>query len=142
MEAYKGTQVVNGTWGEVWINSRYLAEVVSLKATITLDKTEVKHNKQLAKDYKVMAMTCKGSIKMHKVDSYFLKEMAAEIKQGKQPVFTIESKLHDPDSIGEERIVIRDATFDTLNLIDWEVGKVGDDSYNFTFSDYDIVETM
>ena len=63
MEAYKGTQVVNGTWGEVWINSRYLAEVVSLKATITLDKTEVKHNKQLAKDYKVMAMTCKAALK-------------------------------------------------------------------------------
>ena len=68
--------------------------------------------------------------------------MAEEIKQGKQPVFTIESKLHDPNAIGEERIVIRDATFDTLNLIDWEAGKVGEDSYNFTFSEFEIVETI
>lgn len=142
MEARRGTKVVNGTWGEVWVNSHYIAEIVSLKATVTIEKEEVKFNKQLTKEYKTKSLTCKGSIKMHKVDSHFLKEMAAEIKQGKQPVFTIESKVHDPDSIGEERIVIRDATFDTLNLIDWEVGKIGDDSYNFTFSDYEIVETM
>ena len=142
MQQYKDGQVINGTWGEVWVNSHYLAEVVSLKATITLDKTEIKHTKRLTKGYKVMSMTCKGSIKLHKVDSYFLKEMAEEIKQGKQPVFTIESKLHDPNAIGEERIVIRDATFDTLNLIDWEAGKVGEDSYNFTFSEFEIVETI
>lgn len=142
MQNYKDGQVINGTWGEVWVNSHYLAEVVSLKATITLDKTEIKHIKRLTKGYKVMSMTCKGSIKLHKVDSYFLKEMAEEIKQGKQPVFTIESKLHDPNAIGEERIVIRDATFDTLNLIDWEAGKVGEDSYNFTFSEFEIVESI
>ena len=142
MQNYKDGQVINGTWGEVWVNSHYLAEVVSLKATITLDKTEIKHTKRLTKGCKVMSMTCKGSIKLHKVDSYFLKEMAEEIKQGKQPVFTIESKLHDPNAIGEERIVIRDATFDTLNLIDWEAGKVGEDSYNFTFSEFEIVESI
>ena len=127
MQNYKDGQVINGTWGEVWVNSHYLAEVVSLKATITLDKTEIKHTKRLTKGYKVMSMTCKGSIKLHKVDSYFLKEMAEEIKQGKQP---------------EERIVISDATFDTLNLIDWEAGKVGEDSYNFTFSEFEIVESI
>lgn len=142
MQNYKDGQVINGTWGEVWVNSHYLAEVVSLKATITLDKAEIKHTKRLTKGYKVMSMTCKGSIKLHKVDSYFLKEMAEEIKQGKQPVFTIESKLHDPNAIGEERIVIRDATFDSLNLIDWEAGKVGEDSYNFTFSEFEIVEAI
>lgn len=142
MQDYKGNQVINGTYGEVWVNSNYLAEVVSLKATVTLDKTEIKKIKKLAKTYKTMSMTCKGSIKLHKVDSYFLKEMSEEIKQGKQPVFTIESKVHDPDSKGEERIVIHDATFDTLNLIDWEAGKVGEDSYNFTFSEWTIMATI
>lgn len=142
MENFKGRQAINGTHGEIWVNSKYFAEVLSLKAQITLDKTEVKRVKHLEKDYKVMSMTCKGSVKFHKVNSYFLKAMSEEIKQGKQPVFTIESKLNDPDSNGEERIVIRDATFDTLNLIDWEAGKVGEDSYNFTFSEWDIMETI
>ena len=142
MQDFKGKKVINGTHGEVWINSVPFAEVKSLKATVTLDKTEIKRVKHLEKDYKVMSMTCKGSVKFHKVDSYFLKVMSKEIKQGKQPEFTIESKLNDPDSNGEERIVIRDATFDTLNLIDWEAGKTSEDPYNFTFSEWEIIETI
>lgn len=142
MQDYKDYQVINGTHGEVWVNSHYLAEVISLKAQVTLDKTEIKHIKRLTKGYKVMSMTCKGSIKLHKVDSFFLKAMVDEIKQGKQPVFTISSKLNDPNSIGEERVIIRDATFDTLNLIDWEAGKVGEDAYNFTFSEFEITEAI
>lgn len=142
MENFKGKQVINGTHGEVWINSVPFAEVQSLKATVTLDKTEIKRVKHLEKDYKVMSMTCKGSVKFHKVNSYFLKAMSEEFKQGKQPEFTIESKLNDPDSNGEERIVIRNAIFDTLNLIDWEAGKVSEDPYNFTFSEWTVMKTI
>lgn len=142
MENFKDNQVINGTHGEVWINSKYFAEAQSLKATVTLDKTEIKRIKRLAKGYKVMSMTCKGSIKFHKVESYLLKEINKEISQGKQPVFTIESKLNDPDSNGEERVVIRDATFDAMDIINWEAGKVSEEAYNFTFSEWDIVETI
>lgn len=142
MQNFKDNQVINGTHGEVWVNSNYLAEVQSLKATVTLDKTEIKRVKRLAKGYKVMSMTCKGSIKLHKVDSYFLKGMSEKMKQGKQPIFTIESKVHDPDSNGEERVVIRDATFDALDIINWEAGKVTEEAYNFTFSEWEIVETI
>lgn len=142
MENFKGKQVINGTHGEVWINSVPFAEIQSLKATVTLDKTEIKRVKHLEKDYKVMSMTCKGSVKFHKVNSYFLKAMSEEFKQGKQPEFTIESKLNDPDSNGEERIVIRNAIFDTLNLIDWEAGKVSEDPYNFTFSEWTVMKTI
>ena len=39
MQDYKDYQVINGTHGEVWVNSHYLAEVISLKAQVTLDKT-------------------------------------------------------------------------------------------------------
>lgn len=142
MQNYEAKQTINGTHGEVWVNSHYLAEVISLKAQYTLDKTEIKRVKHLSKAYKVMSITGKGSIKLHKVDSYFLKAMAEDIQAGKQPVFSIESKLNDPDAKSEERIVIRDATFDTLNLIDWEAGKVGEDSYNFTFSEFEIMESI
>lgn len=142
MENFKGKQVINGTHGEVWINSVPFAEIQSLKATVTLDKTEIKRVKHLEKDYKVMSMTCKGSVKFHKVNSYFLKAMSEEFKQGKQPEFTIESKLNDPDSNGEERVVIRNAIFDTLNLIDWEAGKVSEDPYNFTFSEWTVMKTI
>ena len=45
-----------------------------------------------------------------------------------------------PDASGSERIVIKDATFDSLILADWEVDKMGDESYSFTFSDWDLLD--
>ena len=51
--------------------------------------------------------------------------MNDNIKAGKQTVVTIVSVLDDKDAIGSERIVIKDATFDSLILADWEVDKMG-----------------
>ena len=62
------------------------------------------------------------------------------IKAGKQTVVTIVSVLDDKDAIGSERIVIKDATFDSLILADWEVDKMGEESYSFTFSDWDLLD--
>ena len=62
------------------------------------------------------------------------------IKAGKQTVVTIVSVLDDKDAIGSERIVIQDATFDSLILADWEVDKMGEESYSFTFSDWDLLD--
>ena len=50
------------------------------------------------------------------------------------------SVLDDKDAIGSERIVIKDATFDSLILADWEVDKMGEESYSFTFSDWDLLD--
>ena len=60
------------------------------------------------------------------------------IKAGHQTVCTIVGKLSDPDAIGDERVVVRDATFDKLTLMDWEAKKLTEDDYDFTFTDYDI----
>lgn len=49
------------------------------------------------------------------------------------------SKLDDPDAVGAEQIIIRDATFDSLTLVDWEAKKLVEDDYDFTFTDYDII---
>lgn len=49
--------------------------------------------------------------------------------------------MSDPDAIGAERVVIRDATFDSLTLMDWEAKKLTDESYDFTFTDFDLLET-
>lgn len=134
-------QVMNGTHGELWIDGDYMAQVTEFKATVTLDKSEINIVKELAKQFKVTGYTCKGSIKMNKISSYFIQKMNANMKAGKQTICTIISKLSDPDAIGTERIVIKDAVFDELHLADWAAKKNGEESYNFTFSDWDILDT-
>lgn len=140
-EAFNSQQVMSGTQGEVWINDKYMAQVTAFKAEVTLTKEEVNQVKKMAKQYKVTGWEGKGNVKMNHMSSYFLDLMADNIKNAKQTVVTIVAKLDDPDAIGAERVIIRDATFDKLTLMDWEAKKLTTDDYDFTFSDFDLLDT-
>lgn len=134
--------VINGTWGECWINEDYVAEVSGLNAKVTLSKADVSFTRDLWKRSKVTGMEGKGTLKLHKISSRMAILMKDNIKQGKQTVCTIISKLADPDALGAERVVLKDVTFDELTLVDWEVKKNGEQSIPFTFSGYDFLDLI
>lgn len=138
MDTMNAQQVMSGTEGQVWIDGDYMAQVTAFKAEVNLIKEEVNQVKKRGKQYKVTGWEGKGTLKMNHVSSYMIQKMADNIKSGHQTVCTIIGKLSDPDSIGDERVVIRDATFDKLTLMDWEAKKLAEESYDFTFTDYDI----
>lgn len=142
MDSYNPEQVMNGTWGEVWINGEYLAEVTAFEAKVTLTKADVNMTRKLSKGYKVTGYEGKGTVKLNKVTSFFLKLTNDNIKAGKQTSVTIISKLDDPDALGPERVVIKDATFDEIALANWEAKKNGEESIPFTFSDWDIQDCV
>lgn len=141
MDAMNAQNVMSGTEGEVWIDGQYMAQVTAFKATVNLIKEEVNQVKKRGKQYKVTGWEGKGNIKMNHVSSYFINKMSENIKNGHQTVCTIIGKLSDPDAVGDERVVIRDATFDKLDLMDWEAKKLTEDDYDFTFTDYDILDS-
>ena len=64
---YSPEKTINGTFGELWIDDYYLAEVTALEAKVSLEKSEVNMVGKLAKGYKVTGMDCKGTIKFNKV---------------------------------------------------------------------------
>jgi len=41
MDKFSAHQVINGTWGEVWIDGTYMAEVTAFEAKVTLEKADV-----------------------------------------------------------------------------------------------------
>ena len=125
-------RVMNGKYADLYIDGDLMAEATAFKAEVTLTKEEVKMLRHVGKGYKVTGYDCKGQLKLHKVSSYMIKKM--------KTVVTIVSVLDDKDAIGSERIVIKDATFDSLILADWEVDKMGEESYSFTFSDWDLLD--
>ena len=140
MENFNAAQVMSGTQGEIWIDGQYMAEVTAFKAEIKLVKEEVNQVKRMFKQYKVTGCEGSGNVKMNHVSSFFIQLMSENIKNARQTTCTIIAKLDDPDSIGAERIVIRDATFDKLTLMDWEAKKLTSDDYDFTFTDFDILD--
>lgn len=140
MENMEAKKVMYGTYGDMWIDGDKIAEVEELKATLSADKVEVKMAGYMTKGYKVVGYTGKGSFKVHKVSSYFIKKLAPSIKQGKQVTCTIISKVADPDSVGTERVSITGVLIDSVDLVNWSIGKIGEESYNFTFEDYDLLD--
>lgn len=140
-ESFDAQQVMSGTQGEMWIDDEYMAQVTSFKAEVNLIKEEVHQVKRMGKQYKITGWEGKGNVKMNHMSSYFINLMAENIKNAHQTIVTIVAKLDDPDAIGSERVVIRDATFDKLTLMDWQAKKLTEDDYDFTFTDFEILDS-
>lgn len=142
MDKYTADQVVNGTWGEMWLDGNYMAETTALQAKVTLTKTSVDICRKLVAGQKVTGMELKGTVKLNKVTSAMIKANGANIKAGKTPEHTIISNLEDPQALGAERIVLKGVVFDELTLIDWEAKKNGEESIPFTFQDWDLLDVI
>ena len=71
-------------------------------------------------------------------------KLAEYIKDGKTPYFTIISKLADPDALNAqaERIKFTGVTFDEVTLVDFENGKLGEESYPFEYEDFEFLDTI
>ena len=141
MNSYNPEQVMIGTQGELWIDGEYIAQVTAFKAKVKLNKEKVDQVKKMFTGYKPTGYEGSGTIKLNHVSSFFVEKMSANMKAAKQTKCTIIAKLDDPDAVGAERIVVRDATFDEMTLMDWTAKKLVEESYDFTFTDYDILET-
>ncbi len=142
VKAYRPEQVVNGTWGEIWVDGDYMAEITAFKAEIDIEYSDVNMTRRLAKAKKMVGYEGKGEIKLNKVTSRFTKLISDNLKKGKQTVVTIISKLDDPDAMGAERVVIKDATFEKLTLADWESKKNGEETQPFSFTDWDLLDLI
>ena len=139
---YNPEKTINGTFGSMWIDDYFMAEVTALEAKVSLEKTEVNQVGSLAKGYKVTGIDCKGTIKLNKVTSYFINLLSENIQAGKTTSCTIISKLDDPDSDGAERIKLTGCTFDELTLANWEAKKLGEESVPFSFTGWELLDTI
>lgn len=142
MLTYDAKNVINGTYGEIWCDSDYLAEAIGLEAKITLDKSEVNMCRKLSKGYKVTGSDGKGTLKMNKVSSYFIRKLGDAIKAGKTPTSEIITSLKDPDAFGTEKIKLTGVVFDELTLADWEAKKNGEESIPFTFDSFEVLDSI
>ena len=141
-KAYTANQVINGTFGEVWFDDDYLAEVVSGQAKVSLTYDDVKRARCLMVAKKLIKAEGKGSIKLNHVRSNIVKKTSDTIKSGKTPSFKIIMKLEDPDALGAERIVLYGCKLDELTLMDWENGKITEEALSFTYESYELLDVI
>lgn len=138
MTGMEENQVWLGSWGQVWVDGELLSEATAFRAEVTINYEDVQMCRNLMVGKKVTGLEGEGEITLHKVSSFVMNKVAADIKNGKVPDITIESSMQDPGGIGEERIAVKHVKFEKITLADWERGSIGEESYSFTFSDYEI----
>ena len=135
-------RVMAGTWGQVWLDGELVGECYGLQAKMAYDKENVALCGQMAGDKKVMGISGTGSLRMHKATSRMGQLLAEQIRAGKDPRFTILSKLADPDAYGAERVALYNVSFDDLTLADWEAKSVGKVEAPFTFTDFEYLDMV
>lgn len=140
MNNMASSNVFLGTWGEVWFDGQYMAEVTSFRAEVNISYEDIQRVRNLMTGKKMTGIEGEGEVTMHKVSSYVMNRVNDALKNGKAPSFTIISKLKDPDAIGAERIACYDCKFEKMTLADWERGNLGEESYSFTFEDWEILD--
>jgi hypothetical protein len=142
MKDFRTEQVINGTWGEIWYDGEYMAELISCKAEVNYKKSEIQQVQKMAAGQKITGLELKGEFKIHHVNSTVLKKEQKDVRGGKTPTHTIISNIDDPDALGAERITYFNCVLDKLVLADFESGKTGERTYSFTFDDWDVMEKI
>jgi len=135
-------RIINGTWGEVWLDGEYASECYGCKLAVKTNKEKIQMAGKMASDNKVTGIELTGSLKLHKCNSRMARLIGDKLKQGKDVRFTIISKLDDPDAYGAERVAVTGVSFDDLTIADWEVGKTGSTENPFTYTDYNYLDMI
>lgn len=139
---WKPEEVISGSWGQVWFDGEYMAEVTACKAEVGYKKTEVPQTCTMIPGQKITGLEPKGELKFNHVNSTVMKKEQEAIRGGKTAVHTIIIKVDDPDAHGAERVALYGCVFDKMILADFEANKLGERSYGFTFTDWDILESI
>ena len=140
--SFNAKNVINGTWGTVWLDGEEIGEMKSFQAKDEYQKEGVSQCGKMSTGYKITGVDGKGSMSFHKVNSRIAKKIGKQVREGKTPTFSFISKLADPDALGYERISYTGVVFDDLTLADFEVKVLGSVETPFSYEDYTFLDEI
>lgn len=136
----RANRIMSGTWGEVWLDGDYVGECYKFQAKWAANKEEIPMAGQMAIDTKTKSVKGTGSLGLYKVSSRMASKIGDAIQNGRDPRFTVISKLDDPDAGGAERVTLYNVSFDDLTLADWELAVIGKVECPFTFTKHKFLD--
>ncbi len=142
MRQFEANQVINGIFGDAWVDDDYLGEIISGKAEVEVTYSDISRARHLINGKKMSKAEGKGSVKLHHVRTNIAKKMSDAIKSGRTLSVKIIMRLEDPDALGAERVVLYGCKFNKATLMDWEAEKETEESYDFTFEDWDFLDLI
>lgn len=135
-------QVINGTFGKVYINGNKFAQIKSFEAKVTFDYEDIDISEDPGKHKKFMGWQGEGTMVFHKVDSSILKMVKDDLKKGKMPEIMIVGSVEDPAALGAERVQLNEVTLDEMTLLKYEMKTVGEEEVPFKFADFEPLDLI
>lgn len=137
---------ISGKEGMIWatINGKVkeLAEVRNFTATFDKTKAEFRSLGQRGTQYKATGWSGTGTMTVYYVSSDFIKMLVDYAKTGKDAYFNLTVKNDDPNSsVGAQKVTLGMVNIDGGDILKIDVdAEFLDTSFNFTFSEIDILE--
>jgi len=137
--AFEANEVINGLYGQVYDeNGKDIQGTQEFEANVEFEKGEIKQAGVFMTANKVLGGKGSGSMKLHKLDTRLQKKIA-DSPTGK---YNYMGKLADPTAKGEEAVLLIGVSFDSLPLMGYAIGELGEIDLDFTFDDYRYTQTI
>lgn len=140
--SWKPSHIMSGTFGKAWLDGELVFEAKACDASVEIQQEAVKQPGRLADGQKMVGYSGTGTLRISHVFSRAISKISAAIKTGVNPEFTLLSEVNDPAAFGAERVLLKGVQFTTLNLINWELGVVGEQEMPFIFTDWEPVSVV
>lgn len=139
MATLDGNEIINGRYGHVYDeNGEELQTTQEFEALVELNKEEINLPGQFLATHKVMGGVGSGSLTMLKVDSRLQKKIA----DNPTAKFVLRGVLNDPTSRGEEAVMLRGVSFDSIPLMSFAMDSNVEVELDFTFDSFQFMKTI
>ena len=139
-EILEAALVRSGTFGSLWLDGELVAECYGCQAKLNKTKEDVARCRTLVAGKKMTGLSGTGSVRIYNATSRLITAESAALKSGKDLRHTIITNLDDPDNPSNQRIALKEVSFDDLTLADWEAAKLGTIEAPFTFDDWEVID--
>lgn len=125
-------RILSGSFAEIWIDGSRVAEAQAIRLTVKAQRSEIQIGMDI--DSKITGLKGEGEIRLKQVFTRFY-EVVERAKRGLDVRLTIMTALKDPDSVGglEERYRVSGIALDEIPLINYETGKINEQTIKFRF---------
>ena len=136
---YDANEVMNGLYGYCYDeNGQQLQSTQSFEAIVKFEKEAVKQAGKFLDSHKVMGGSGSGTLMIHKLDSRLQKKIADD----PTAKYNYIGKLADPTAKGEEAVMYKGVSFDSVELTKYELGAIVEAEFPFTFDDFEYIKTI
>lgn len=136
---YDVNDVINGLYGYCYDeNGQQVQSTQSFETTIEYEKEALKQAGKFLDSHKVMGGSGSGTMTIHKLDS----RLQRKIAENPTAKYNYIGKLADPTSKGEEAIMYKGVSFDSVELTKYELGAVVETEFPFTFDDFEYINSI